>query len=155
MAPGCCILTRDGNRLAAGRGFVGKLQIPATVTHIEEYCFTESESLSGITFSQSTSLIQIGAFAFFGATVMSIILPPSVEIVGGSSFENCRLLASFEIDPAGALSRIEKKAFRHSKLESLVLPRKLSSLNKLIWFRIGFWCQHCAASYIKIKKSSK
>lgn len=65
----------------------------------------------------------IAPYSFANSQIVNISFPPSVEIIGKSSFERCKRLQSvgFSIDSEHV--KIEKYAFYESTIESLIFPK--------------------------------
>ena len=68
-----------------------------TFEELCEKCFYECESLSHVTFGESSSLKLIGKMAFFGSGLTCFCLPGSVSSIGGSSFPDCSLKDLIEV----------------------------------------------------------
>lgn len=67
------------------------------------------------------NLKKIGAYAFYGSGLKSIILPDSVESIGRLAFSSCNSLGSVQFPPS--LKRISNSAFSGcSQLENISLP---------------------------------
>ncbi|MCM1156981.1 MAG: leucine-rich repeat domain-containing protein [Bacteroidales bacterium] len=62
-----------------------RVEVPTTVTQIDEYAFYES-GLLGITFAEESHVAKIGAWAFAYNANLDIILPPSVTSIESYCF---------------------------------------------------------------------
>jgi hypothetical protein len=87
-------------------------------------------SLSSFAFESGSKLNRIGKGAFSGcASLESICIPASIEIVGEKCFYECTSLSSFAFEPGSKLNRIGKEAFSGcASLESICIPASVRSL---------------------------
>jgi hypothetical protein len=60
--------------------------------------------------------------------LIEIIIPSSVEILGGWCFSECRLLSSVTFESGSKLSRIEQQAFNQTGLIEIILPSSVEIL---------------------------
>lgn len=74
------------------------ISIPATVTQIGEFSFTNITNLAEVYFEPGSVLNSVGASAFAGcAGLKSCILPDTVTVIGNSAFKDCIALTSFKL----------------------------------------------------------
>lgn len=74
------------------------LTIPATVTHIGPYAFSDCTNLEKVIFEEGSHLKTIESNAFFNCSLLKEIeLPESLEIMRGGAFEGCSSLESIHI----------------------------------------------------------
>ena len=64
---------------------IQQINLPLTITRIEESAFGYTDYLKSITIPEGVSTIEDGAFAFSG--LQSIILPRSLNTIGSQAFE--------------------------------------------------------------------
>ena len=151
--------------------------VPAGVTEIGNYAFSECGALSEFTFADGIKLNKIpqGMFsgcknlteinlpesitkieyeAFYGCSLTEIKIPDSVEEIesGGSfsygSFEDMKTLKNIYFGSNSSLKIIGERAFTSSGLTSLVLPASVRT--------IGNSFQNCSnLKTVKIKENSK
>ena len=80
---------------------ISEITIPSTVTSIGKYAFLDSD-VESITFDETSSLQEIGEYAFSGCSKLSTLeIPDSVVSIGDSVFAGCTSLESVTI-PANA-----------------------------------------------------
>lgn len=129
----------------------GAYQIPATVTAIDPYAFSECKSLTSVTapdnltevgeyaFSKckkittiglGKSVTVIGKYAFNACPALTAIsLPETVEQLGQAAFIDCTALT--EISLPEALKTIEPATFRRcSKLTAIKVPESVTSIGE-------------------------
>jgi len=74
------------------------IEIPNTITKIDNNCFSNCELMTSITFKDTSTLKYICKEAFFNCVVLAtIVLPASLIEIGYSAFANCRGLTSIVI----------------------------------------------------------
>jgi hypothetical protein len=61
--------------------------------------------------------------------IQSIEIPQQVESFGSSCFSDCKSLSSISFELPSSLTRIESKAFYHSSLQSIVIPRSVQFID--------------------------
>lgn len=130
-------VTTIGNRAFLGREGLTTITIPANVTEIEEYAFSESslttivipsnvtligtcafmscKKLTTVTLNAKISLIAEGLFSQC-SNLESITIPTGVTTIGGSAFYQCTKLTSITIP--SSVTTIGMKAFLESGLTS-------------------------------------
>ena len=148
--------TIDGKKVVGiGKGAYYNCKVMKTllisygIEFIEDGAFANCENLSRVTFP--TTLIRIGSIkepnrhltfsfrsdsmptgAFAGSGVTKISLPDGLEILGDSSFKECKKLMS--IDLPNGISAIEDNTFSGcSSLTKVILPERLSKLGKYVF----------------------
>ena len=89
-------VVRIGADLLAGYDKITGVEIPSTVTEIEESAFKGCKSLKSVDFGDS--IVKIGQGAFYGCESLEMInLPETVEEIGASAFYNCASLTAIII----------------------------------------------------------
>lgn len=129
----------------------GEYKIPASVTTIEAYAFSECKSLTSVTapddlteigeyaFSKckkitalnlGNSLTKIGKYAFNSCSALTgISLPATVKQMGQAAFIDCTALT--EIKLPETLNVVEPATFRRcSKLAAIDLPRAVTTISE-------------------------
>lgn len=98
------------------------LNIPDTITSIEDSSFSGCSSLTSVTFEEGSQLTSIGDYAFYNCSrLTSITIPEGVTSIGEDAFKNCSRLTSITIP--NSVTSIGKGAFSGcSSLESITLP---------------------------------
>lgn len=106
---------------------VESVQVPATVTTIEQRAFSNCKSLKSIDLSK-TSITTISSYSFNGCdTLESVKLPDSVKLIEDDAFKFCKQLKDINF-PVG-LEEIQDEAFRYcDSLQSVTLPESLISV---------------------------
>jgi hypothetical protein len=83
-------------------------------------------------------IIQMGALhlvrairskAFSNSSLLSMVIPRTVEIIGSYCFRGCKSLSSVSIESGSLLRRIESSAFSNSSLPSIVIPRTVEIIS--------------------------
>lgn len=104
------------------------LTITESITKIADEAF-KGATLTSVSVSSST-LKEIGAFAFKNSSVGSIILPKSVEKLGRGVFAGCTSLVSANLSMT-AIKELPSETFKgDSALGSLALPASVTALGK-------------------------
>ena len=99
--------------------------IPNSVKKIGEGCFANCENLKSATLPNNIKEISQSLFIRSGLT--SIVIPPTVEIIGIVAFHDTQLT---DITFPSGLKEIQGGAFNNcSKLRNLVFPDSISSIN--------------------------
>ena len=104
---------------------MGKFQlvsIPGSVEEICEKSFFQRESLSRVTFGESSSLKSIGKEAFSGSGVIEIHIPDGVEELCEGCFSQCRSLSRVTFGESSSLKLIGKEAFFRSGVYEIRIP---------------------------------
>ena len=109
-----------------GRGFVGTLSIPNSVTSIGYEAFYNCYGFASA--SIGNSVTSIGGSAFLACTgLVSVSIPSSVTYIGSSAFASCTNLASVVI-PESVVS-VESGTFSDcTNLASVSLPNSLTAI---------------------------
>ena len=118
-------------------GFVDVLWvcIGTCVREVRERCFSERESLVGVTFCGSSKLERICAYAFSETSVESLSIPESVVELGEGCFSGCKGLRSVIFGASSKLERICGYAFCGTSVESLSIPESVVELGKRCFYR--------------------
>lgn len=102
-----------------------EIELPESLTDIEDYAFYCCISLTSIKWPES--LTDIGYLAFYGCTSLtSIKLPESLTKIGNSAFYRCTSLSKIELPES--LTEIEKYAFADTKLTTINFGPNLKTL---------------------------
>ena len=104
---------------------VTNIDIPNTITYINNYALVGLESLTSITIPNS--VFSIGERAFQSTKITNITIPGNVVSVGKNAFNSCISLASVTMEE-GVIS-IEQNAFYQcSALTSIVIPNSVKTI---------------------------
>ena len=77
-----------------GNSNIFTVEIPASVTSIDDYAFYECISLTNVAFGEHSQLTYIGSGAFYRCnSLTSITIPDSVTLINGGAFVLCDCLA--------------------------------------------------------------
>ena len=121
---GNCILTKDGAKLVLG---CKKSVIPSTVTTIGNRAFYMCSGLTEIEIPDSVTKIEDYAFASSGLT--SIAIPNSVTSIAGFAFNECRELASATL--SANITTIKAGTFTNCiKLTTITIPAKVKKIEE-------------------------
>ena len=89
---------------------IKQLEIPATVTNIEERAFENCRSINTLTFEEGSALESIGSWAFYNNHALeSVELPEGVKEIGDAAFYGCTYVEEIVI-PA-SVQRIGDNGF--------------------------------------------
>jgi hypothetical protein len=103
--------------------------IPDSVETIESSCFSMS-SIVRVAFQATSRLRSMAMHAFCGCCELeSIVLPPSLRVIGRNCFQECDLLSSVSFVGTSQLKTIKGNAFEYCPaLQSITLPASLEKL---------------------------
>ena len=132
-----CIAFLTGSELvtigtkAFASSFIGSLTIPGDVTKLDRMC-CHLGHFGHFAFTQTTKpQITCGSFypqAFMRSNVRHLCIPANVVRIGKSCFEECRSLLTVTFEDNSRLEEIGERAFAHSTLESIILPKRLKRI---------------------------
>lgn len=106
------------------------LTITENITKIGANAFKGASNLATVTVSSST-VKEIGAFAFKASGIKSIILPRSVTTIGRGAFMNCTSLTSANFSST-AITTLEDEVFSGDRyLSTVALPDSVETFGKL------------------------
>ena len=106
----------------------GSVVIPANVTSINQYAFSNRSGITSVTFAPNSSLTSIGSVAFAGTRITTLELPASVTSIGSEAFAGCTSLTSLTFESGSQLQTIGGAAFTSAQITSLSLPDSLVTL---------------------------
>lgn len=119
---GCALYSKDGGTIIAYWGNAKHFVIPKDVKHIGSGCFSNSNSLEGLTFPEG--LESIGSKTFEDCySLQSIDLPQDVKCMGESAFLGCEHLEN--VWSLGSVETIEPNTFEGCNLKYIHLPSTL------------------------------
>jgi hypothetical protein len=93
--------------------------IASRIEIVGEFCFSECQSLTSITFEANSKLHRIEESAFAWSGLIAIEIPASVEVVHKCWLLNCTSLTSVTFESNSKLQRIGEYAFQESGLMEL------------------------------------
>ena len=108
---------------------ITSVELPNTITKIDDYAFYRCIELESINFPNG--LTYIGQAAFTNCIYLtSAILPDSVVYMGGDAFSYCNALE--EVVLSNKLSTIESGAFRNcNSLKSIAIPDSVTNIESM------------------------
>ncbi|MDR1267623.1 MAG: leucine-rich repeat domain-containing protein [Holosporales bacterium] len=112
--------------LYAGTDILQFLEVPASISTIQDSCFGWCGSLTSVTFEPHSRLIRIGKSAFSWSSLRSICIPRSVEEIGEGCFSHCRFLTSATFEADSRLRIVEDMAFAAVTLDCILLPSEVA-----------------------------
>lgn len=77
---------------------------------------------------------KIGSWWFYGYMIESITFPVSVKDIGGYAFYKCRNLRKVVFARNSQLERIGDECFGETKIEEIVIPRHVVTLDKFAFY---------------------
>lgn len=115
-------------RVFYGSETISSVSIPAGVTSVGAFAFSNCENLVSVTFAEDSRLTSVGVSAFAGCEVLfAIALPDSVLSVGNSAFSGCTALSS--VDFGEGVQTIGSSAFASCyALKTIVIPASVTSI---------------------------
>ena len=137
---------------------ITEVTIPASVTSIETWAFSDCEDLTSLTFADGShletigesafsgtalsgtlnlpaSLISIGEAAFATTKITAVTIPASVTSIEKYAFSGCSQLSSLTFADGSQLETIKDEAFKNTAIEGvLTLPASLTSIG---WAAFG------------------
>ncbi len=119
--------TQIAQNLFAGAVALESVAIPDTVTVIEDSAFRDCLRLADVTIGQAVTTIDDYAFNSCVA-LQTLVLPDSVTRIDAFAFESCRNLQSVTLSKA--LTQLGRRAFSHTAIESIAIPKLLDSCDK-------------------------
>lgn len=132
-----CIAFEKGSRIsviqekAFSSAHIQSIIVPGSVRQLGELCCSTS-NFGHFAFSKtsvaSTLPAQICTKAFFRSNVRCVCVPANVREIWDSCFEECRCLKSISFEEGSQLLAIRQRAFAHSTLETITLPKRLCSI---------------------------
>jgi hypothetical protein len=99
------------HRLIHGFSSLSSIEICANIEILGKSCFSDSWSISSISFQPNSQLIRIESNAFSSSSLQSIEIPRSVEILEIQCFADCLQLTSLSFESDSRIKRIETEAF--------------------------------------------
>ena len=128
------LLSADGKTffLYAKNNTDTEFSIPEGVTVVGKYAFADAKNLTVINIPSSVTTIEDGAFEYC-SKLAGIIIPDSVTSIGNSAFWNCQSLTSVSLSKN--VTTIGESAFNGCrKLESITIPNSVKSIgNSAFW----------------------
>ena len=106
------------------------ISIGRGVREVGERCFSELNSLVGVTLGASCKVERICAEAFGRTSIESLSIPNSVVELGERCFWKCKSLRSVSFGASSKLERICAETFSGTRIESLSIPDSVVELGK-------------------------
>jgi hypothetical protein len=85
-------------------------------------CFESSAFLDTAIFEEGSQLQRIDSSAFFKCGLKAVVIPRSVETVGGFCFACCANLESVVFEPPSKLKTIDRAISDRTLVKRIVLP---------------------------------
>lgn len=112
-----------------------KITIPSSVKSIGDSAFDGISALKEVSFSDNSVLESIGAYAFFGTGITSIVLPASLNVLGEYAFAGCKNLKNVTFTEPSSddaaedkLTAIPEGAFSESGITEIVIPESVTEI---------------------------
>ena len=143
-------VTGIGNQAFSGDSYLSDVtfvDIPETVTYIDDKAFYHCTTLNSINIPNS--VVSIGTSAFADCVGLeSIHLPESLEVIESALFSNCDLLKSINLPET--VSIIKKEAFADcNSLSEIIIPQNVETIGTNA-FR---WCYNLSRVELGISVS--
>ena len=108
----------------------GTINIPGSLTILQEQSFAGQSNITEFTFTSTNTLQTIQNYVFNGCTSLNtIVLPTSLTIIGESAFQNCSNLTIITIPDN--VNNINVSAFQNCSRLNTVNISNLSALNTI------------------------
>lgn len=140
-----------GNNAFENNSFTS-INTPSQVTRIGSSCFKHCTVLKNFNFISGSRLKIIGEEAFNECCIENIILPSNLEIIesgsfmknklvnivipksvnkiGKSCFDSCKILQSVTFSQGSKLEKIEEKSFANTSLNMISIPPNVKEIEK-------------------------
>ena len=105
---------------------IKSLVVPASVKTIGQSAFTQSSSLTSLTFAEGSQLETISTYAFYGTGITSVKIPASVTMIDYGAFTNTKLTEV--IFENGESLEIGRAAFSHTLISEVTLPESVKGI---------------------------
>ena len=111
-----------GKHAFDGNEKIKSIEIPAMVTTIGDYAFSNCKYLGTVTFAENSALKTIGAHAFqycgtITTTLTSITIPKSVTTIYASAFYGCSKLQTVTFEEGGTEDLVIGKVYEYTSLD--------------------------------------
>ena len=106
--------------------------IPASVYRIGKDAFSGCKSMESLKFGMNASLRVIGESAFKRTAITSLKLPAKLETIEAGAFNDCGSLA--RVDFPGSLTKIGNEAFYGCALTEIEFPRRVAVIGNKAFF---------------------
>ncbi|MCL2796932.1 MAG: leucine-rich repeat protein [Firmicutes bacterium] len=101
-------------------------------------------NLAEVIFEEGSRLTTIGSSAFANTSLTSVVIPASVETIGGNAFstsvnaERASVFGSVTFEAGSRLSSIGSGAFNNTKLANVVIPKSVKEIGSSAFSLNGF-----------------
>ena len=109
---------------------ITEINIPKSVEYIGEHAFENCRNLATLTFDDESSLLEIGAYAFYNTVITEVVFPESLEYIGDYAFAGLETLTTIDFVTDSNLTEIGAYAFNGVGITELVLPKSLEIINR-------------------------
>ena len=107
--------------------------VPHSVCEIEAEAFANWKHLRQIIFAEDSSLVRIGAKAFYGSGLEAFIAPNHLKVIESLAFSGCKNMKTVDLDHN--LEAIASDCFEGSGLTTLKISTK--SINSAAYLLQG------------------
>jgi hypothetical protein len=129
----CFVVSKDGRRLVQCFNELSRVSIPGSVEVVGERCFSGCKSLSEVIFPADSHVTRLETWCFSrsgfggadGCPIQKIVLPASLEVVGGRCFSGCKSLSEVIFPADSQVTRLEEECFSRCPIQKIVLPASL------------------------------
>ncbi len=111
------------------RSYINNINIPNSVTLIDEGAFGETSSLTDVIINSDSQLLTMGNGAFYQSAITSINIPNSVTLIDNSAFGETSSLIKVIINSDSKLSKIGGFAFNKSAIKSINIPNSITLID--------------------------
>lgn len=86
--------------------------------------------LQEVKFEKDSELEIIGNASFYVTKISSFFVPPNVNRIGKSAFNNCQKLEDIQFAPDSKLQIIDEDAFQFANLKTVSIPKNVTIIKK-------------------------
>ncbi len=126
-------VTAIGKSAARDNTIIKTVEIPASVTQVNEYAFSGCINLKIVAFVESSANVTLKTQAFYGCYSLVNLTLPKTTAIPNECFKNCSALASLTL-PEGLTSIGSESFFYCKTLPSVNIPSSVASIGNSAFY---------------------